>query len=194
MQRPALPLEHARLEAMHRRTVLALLSMGLWPSLALARNDVYARRVLVTHDGKQTSLAVQANGWHLVVVVMKGHWCRVCVAQLERLAELSATLKSLTARVVGLNADAPESNRKLVEDEGIETPVLSDRTHEVLSGLGLWLPREQHPLPAIVLFDRCGAEAARWVGRQPGDRPESDVIRVLRKLSEQQRVCDRPSA
>src|SRR5690606_15957055 len=118
MQRPARPLKHPRLEAMHRRTVLALLSMGLWPSLASARSDVYTRRVLVTHDGKQTSLAAQANGWHLVVVVMKGHWCRVCVAQLERLAELSATLKSLTARVVGLNADAPESNRQLVEDEG----------------------------------------------------------------------------
>ena len=179
---------------MQRRKLLVLLSACCWPALARARADVFTRRVLADQRGEQTSLAAQADGKHLVLVVMKGHWCRVCVAQVQRFGQLASTLKSLSARVVGLNADAPESNRKMAEDEGIDSPVLSDTTHEVLSALGLWLPREQHPLPAIVLFDRCGDEVARWVGRHPGDRPESDVIRVLRKLAEDKRVCERPNA
>ena len=49
-------------------------------------------------------------------------------------------------------------------------------------------------MPAIVVFDRCGDEAARWVGRGPEDRPENELFRELRKLLDERRVCEQPSA
>src|SRR5690606_18299993 len=145
-------------------------------------------------DGAETSLAEAAGSGALVVVVMKGHWCRVCIDQLGRLAHRQQELKALGARMVGLNADAPGVNKRMLDAQGIECRVLSDEKHQVLDELGLWLPKEGHPLPAIVVFDRCGEEAARWAGRRPGDRPESAVFRVLRRLAEDRRACSRPSA
>lgn len=141
-----------------------------------------------------TSLAEAAGGDALVVVIMKGHWCRVCSDQLARLVEKRQDLEAVGARLVGLSADAPSVNKRMLDERGIECRVLSDEKHQVLDELGLWLPKDGHPLPAILVFDRCGEEAARWAGRQPGDRPESALFRVLRRLAEDRRACNRPSA
>ncbi len=149
--------------------------------------------MLRDQDDTETSLAEAAAGHALVIVVMKGHWCRVCSDQLARLIQKQAELAALGARVVGLSADAPAANKRMLDEQGIEGRVLSDEKHEVLDALGLWSPKDGHPLPAILVFDRCGDEAARWVGRRPGDRPESAVFRVLRRLAEDRRACSRPS-
>lgn len=150
--------------------------------------------MLHDQDGTETSLAEAAGGDALVVVVMKGHWCRVCVDQLARLVQRQRDLTALGARVVGLNADAPAVNKRMLEEQGIDGRVLSDEKHQLLDELGLWLPSAGHPLPAIVVFNHCGEEAARWVGRQPRDRPENAVFRVLRRLAEERRPCSRPGA
>ena len=165
-----------------------------WCSPALADTTPYQRRVLRDPDGAETSLAAAAAGQALVVVVMKGYWCRVCIAQLGRLCQRKPELVALRTSLVGLNADAPATNKRIMEEYAIECPMLSDEKHEVLAELGLWLPREGHALPGIVVFDRCGDEAARWVGRDPDDRPEDELFRVLRKLVDERRVCERPSA
>lgn len=179
---------------MLRRHVLPLiLTTWWWPGSTRAAHPAYARRVLRDQDDVETSLAEAAGGHSLVVIVMKGHWCQVCRDQLARFALRKQELTSAGAKMVGLNADAPAVNRRMLEDEGIECRVLSDEKHEVLSELGLWLPREGQPLPAIVVFDRCGDEVARWAGRQPGERPDNAVFRVLRRVAEERRACSRPS-
>jgi len=178
-----------------RRYVLPLLgALWWWPAAVVAAHPVYARRVLHDQDGAETSLAEAAGGQALVVVVMKGHWCRVCSDQLARFAAKQRDLGALGARLVGLSADAPVANKRMLDEQGIHARVLSDQKHELLAELGLWLPREAHPMPAIVVFDRCGDEVGRWAGRQPGDRPDNAVLRLLRRLSEDRRICNRPSA
>jgi peroxiredoxin len=180
---------------MERRPVLtALCCLGLTTSSEAAADDAYELRVLKDQDGQETSLAAQAAQRSLVVVVMKGYWCRVCVAQLQRMGELKARLDALGATYVGLNADAPADNLEMKKKEEIDCQILSDEQHQVLDKLGLWLPRAQRPLPAIVVFDRCGDEAARWVGRRPGARPESALLRLLRKLAQEKRICSGPNA
>jgi len=159
-----------------------------------AAHAVYTRRVLRDQDDAETSLAEAAGGRALVVVVMKGHWCEVCSDQLARFADKQQDLSALGARLVGLNADSPAANKGMLAARGIRARVLSDTQHELLTALGLWLPSEGYPMPAIVVFDRCGDEVARWVGRQPGERPDSAVLRLLRRLSEDRRACNRPSA
>lgn len=179
----------------HRRQFLPLIVASWWcPAVVRAAHAAYARRVLRDQDGAETSLAETAGGHALVVVVMKGHWCRVCSDQLGRLVQKQQDLEAVGARVVGLSADAPAVNKRMLDEERIECRVLSDEKHHVLDELGLWLPKAGHPLPALLVFDRCGEEAARWAGRQPGDRHESAVFRVLRRLAEDRRACSRPSA
>src|SRR5690606_31689946 len=137
-----------------RRQLLALLVAASWgPVPALAAHAAYTRRVLHDQDGTETSLAEAAGGDALVVVVMKGHWCRVCVDQLARLVQRQRDLTALGARVVGLNADAPAVNKRMLEEQGIDGRVLSDEKHQLLDELGLWLPSAGHPLPAIVVFN-----------------------------------------
>jgi len=181
-----------------RRHFLPLLMASFWlPGAARAvhaADAVYARRVLRDQDGAETSLAEAAGGRALVIVVMKGHWCRVCSDQLARLADKQQELGALGARLVGLSADSPAAHKGMLDARGIRARVLSDAKHELLDALGLWLPSEGHPMPAIVVFDRCGDEAARWVGRQPDDRPEGTVLRLLRRLAEDRRACSRPNA
>lgn len=179
---------------MERRTVLTALCCFALPAASAAEEDVYALRVLKDQEGQETSLAAEAAQRTLVVVVMKGHWCRVCIGQLQRLGQLKARLEALGAIYVGLNADAPSDNLALKKKEALECPILSDDQHQVLDKLGLWLPRAQQPLPALVVFDRCGDEAARWVGRRPGERPEGALLRLLQKLAEEKRICSGPNA
>lgn len=143
---------------------------------------------------RRTSLREQAAGRALVVVVMKGHWCPVCVGQLVRLGEQRGRLNELGAFVVGLNADGPKANRIVAAQKRLVFPVLSDETHAVIERLGLWFPDAGHPMPAMVVFDRCGDEAGRLIGRSPGDRPEPQLFELLEKLRASKRACGRPNA
>ena len=180
---------------MLRRHFLPLfLASWWWPAAASAAHAAYNRRVLRDQDGVETSLGDAAGGHALVVVVMKGHWCHVCSDQLARLADKQQELSALGARHLGLNADSPAANKGMLDARGIRARALSDAKHEVLAALGLWLPSEGYPMPAIVVFDRCGDEVARWTGRLPSDRPEAAVLRVLRRLDKERRACSRPSA
>ena len=61
-------------------------------------------------------------------------------------------------------------------------PLLSDQSTAVLRALRLWRPRWRHPLPALVVFDRCGNEVGRLEGRGPGMRPEAALLEHLKKL------------
>lgn len=173
---PALP------KLLRRRSFLAWLGLPLLGSPALASPSPHARRGLYDQGGAEQSLAEVASGKTLVVVVMKGHHCAVCRAQLARLEELRERLTQLGAEVCGLNADPVEANRAISVKFGFTMPILSDPQHVVLSALGLWLDNPGHPMPAILVFDACGTEVRRFVGRDGGARPEPELLRVLEKL------------
>ena len=64
--------------------------------------DPWAETPVLGPTGRVTSLAEVAGGDRLVVVVMKGSWCGVCVEQLRRLGQHRAALAALETRVVGL--------------------------------------------------------------------------------------------
>lgn len=173
---------------MHRRQLLALLGL-LWPTPGAAEASPYVARELRDFDEDVTSLREQARGQALVVVVMKGHWCRVCIAQLRRLGAEKRRLAKLHAKVVGLNTDSVKANRSMAAQQRLVFPVLSDERHVVVDQLGLWLSDLEHPMPAIVVFDHCGKEVARQVGRRPGARPEGPLFELLEKLDHDRRAC-----
>lgn len=178
---------------MKRRLLLSCACL-LLPRVSAAAIDPHAARLLIDTEAASTSLAAQAAGRALVVVVMKGHWCAVCRAQLHRLAALDDQLQELGASVVGLNADSYKANREVAHRESMRYELLSDPDHRVISTLGLWLPKAGHPMPALVVFDRCGLERGRIVGRRPNQRPERELFALLRKMRNEKRPCDAPKA
>jgi peroxiredoxin len=179
-----------------RRTALLLTTSTLVAMAtshdASAKVDPYRRTVLRDHDGKATSLARLAGGSRLVVVVMKGTWCQVCAEQLGRLAKLEPELAKLQSRVVGLTHDGHEKATKVARSTG--APVASDPKHDVLDALGLWRDDWEHPLPAIVVFDRCGVERGRLPGRRPGAKPDQALLDFLKKLDQTPEHCDESNA
>lgn len=184
---------------MKRRTLLALAAAAALPALtplaaAQEKVDAYSLRRLRTSGGAETSLGEAAAGDRLVVVVMKGTWCPVCIGQLQELAARQKALGKLGARVVGLTHEAPEKARAVVKGNALPFDVLSDPNHAVLDALGLWRKDWDHPLPSLLVFDRCGIERASLPGRAPGVRPEKALLELLRKIQEQPERCSKPSA
>ncbi len=173
-----------------------LVGLGLAsPARAAAKQrNAYTERALRGDNGARTSLAAAAGGHRLVVVVMKGTWCPVCIKQLQRLAKLDKALKRLGVRVVGLTHEGVEKANRLRKERALRHPILSDPKHEVLSLLGLWRPQWGHPLPAMVIFDRCGKERGRISGRAPGERPERALLRFLKKLVKRPERCNKINA
>lgn len=156
--------------------------LALRSTPARAAAAPYPTRGLIDQGGADQSLAEVADGQTLILVVMKGHYCSVCRAQLARLQALFARLKALRARVAGINADPYEANRAVSEKYGLAMPILSDRQHAVVGPLGLWLEQAGHPMPAVVVFDRCGQETWRVVGRDSDSRPEAALLELAERL------------
>jgi peroxiredoxin len=163
------------------------------PDSAADELPAYRLHKLRKHDGKTTSLASAAGGRLLVVVVLKGTWCQVCVGQMQRLAKVEKRLEKLGTRVVGLTHESHTKAKAVAKDSGLPFPILSDPKHEVLAALGLWRDDWGHPLPAMVVFDRCGDERGRMSGRGPGDQVEKSLLEFLKKLADNPASCELPS-
>jgi hypothetical protein len=153
------------------------------PVARAADPNPYTLPALVNRDGARTSLARIADGHRLVVVVMKGAWCLVCMGQLQRLGAMEDLLDQRETRFVGVAVEAATGAAPA-------GPIARDPDHAVVAGLGLWRPEVGHPMPALVLFDRCGVERARAVGRGPGQRPEPALLGVLDTLVAAPEKCE----
>src|SRR5688500_14145848 len=113
---------------MDRRTFLGTSATVLWFSAAGAASSLsaYSDAALRDHSGRKTSLAAVASGKRLVVVVMKGSWCPVCVAQIRRLESMRSRLNAVGALLVAVSTDSTEDNRRAATRERLSTVLLSD--------------------------------------------------------------------
>ncbi len=144
---------------------------------ALAAAPGWSTAALLDADDRHVSLATAASGRPLVLVVMKHTACPVCRDELLRLRAVPSIAQS-GAVVVGLAVDTAAS------DDPLRTSVLHDPTHQVVAELGLW--RAPFTMPALVVFDHCGDERGRVVGRNPGMPQDRAAAALL------QRVLDAP--
>ena len=128
-------------------------------SKPLARRVLSPPTKVPPAPAKLYSLADVAAGERLVVVVMKGSWCQVCVRQLAELAKRKPALDKLGVRVVGLNTDPPGHNADVMRRHKLPFPILSDPRHVVIGALGAWRADWGHALPSIVVFVRIDNKA-----------------------------------
>ncbi len=110
-----------------------------------------------------------ASGQTSVVVVMKMARCAVCVAQIRALAAAK-----LGVPLMGITHDSRQAAAQVTAVTGVRT-----FSHaEGIRSMGLWLADAGIAQPAVVVYDRCGDEAGRIVGRRPG----VDVTQAVRRL------------
>lgn len=119
-----------------------------------------------------------------VIVVMKGARCPVCVTQLRALGRAE-----LAADVVGMTHDSEAAAAAVTRSTGVRTS-----SHPAaIRAMGLWLAQYDMAQPAIVVYDRCGTETGRILGRGPG-RDETASVRRLVAQANAVASCGRPSS
>lgn len=168
--------------------VSALLLTGAVPKGAVPDLPFPMNERLLTPGGQPTSLAEQAGGEALAVVVIKGTHCRVCLDELVRLKKRADDIAATGGRLVALSADAPEEHAAVIERLDLPFPILTDEGGAVAKTLGFWMKRRGQPLPGVWWLDRCGNVARRYEGRWPGREQTEMILDGLRKVTKR-RVC-----
>ena len=140
-------------------------------------------------DGTKVALADYAAGRPLAVVVIKGHWCPACTAQLRTLSKRLDEVRATGGDVIGLSTEDAGTNKMIMLKHGLRMPVLGEPSAALLERLGFWWPQMGHPTPGLVFLDRCGDVVKRVFGRRPGWSQDDIVLDVLRQLAEQPTAC-----
>ncbi len=117
------------------------------------------------------ALAHPNAGQTQVVVVMKMADCPVCATQMKQLASAH-----LGAPVLAITHDDEVAAARVSSVTGV--PTYSHATG--IEAMGLWLPEQGIAQPAVVVYDKCGAETGRVVGRGPGTDATEAVRRLVR--------------
>jgi len=134
-------------------------------------------------DGDHIALDEIAPERSVAVVVMKGPWCPVCKRQLKRLSDQMANIQAADATVVGLTSAGPERTRKLRKQLGLNLPILSDTSKNLLRDLDMWRKDACHAIPGVVFIDESGTITGVHRGRYPGKPQDEFVLDTLRSLS-----------
>ena len=138
-------------------------------------------------EGKTVTLA-EYRGRVVLLAFTRGAWCTACLEQLIQLERLKgSTLKGVAVLVVA--PDPPEDSRALVAS--VERQKRVRLTHRFLSaprGRTLNRPAEDNRgkaprlPPSLVLVDRDGREAWRFVEREHRMRPsDRELARAVAK-------------
>ena len=143
----------------------------------------------VAPDGSKVALAGYATGRPLAVVVVKGHWCSVCLKQLRSLSRRLSEVRAAGGEVVGLSTEDAGTNAMLMKKHGLRLPILGEPSAALLERLGFWSPKMGHPIPGLVFLDRCGDVVRRRLGRRPGVSQDQLVIETLRELARAPARC-----
>ena len=147
----------------------------------------------VAPDGAKVSLGRMGHGAPLAVVVIKGHWCRVCTDQLESLSHKRREVRRTGGAVVGLSTEDAGTNRMLMDKHGLAFPILGEPSARLLEHLGFWMPKQGHPMPGLIFLDHCGDFAGAHKGRRPGRNQDRFILRTLQELSERDYACGPPA-
>lgn len=147
-------------------------------------DDEHSEHRLQLPDGDRVALDEIAPERSVAVVVMKGTWCPVCKRQLKRLSRQMGKLQSADARVVGLTHASPSQNHALREKLGLNFPILSDTSKDLLRDLDMWREGACHAIPGVVFIDESGAITRVHRGRYPGKPQDQFVLDTLQSLSD----------
>lgn len=138
-------------------------------------------------SGRFFSLHDVQEGWFLVLVFYRGHWCDACLKQLAELKEHFQEFVKHKTALAAVSVDAPSESASFQERWGFPFPLLSDRRLKLIDAFGLRHPKGHEgkdiSRPAVVVLSPSKKVVYKYVGKSPVDRPAvGDLLYTLEKL------------
>ena len=90
-------------------------------------------QTLVDSKGKHRKLGEGAT----VISFFRGFWWPYCVAELDALNEVVTEIKAKGAELIVISPQLPEHSEKLIEDNGLDYPILYDKDNQLAKTLNL---------------------------------------------------------
>ena len=140
--------------------------------------------------GKETSLKDFAGEW-LVLYFYPRDSTPGCTTEACEFTASIADFKNLTAKVVGVSPDSPESHRKFIEKYELAVTLLSDPSHGMMEKYGAWGMKKsfgvekEGVIRSTVIVDPKGSVAFVW----PTVTAKGHADEVKAKLEELQKTA-----
>lgn len=118
--------------------------------------------------GRLVSLSSLLGDGMLVVSLNRGHWCPYCRLEVRALAHAAAEIEAAGARIVSIVPETRAFSQRMVADNELPFPVLTDMDLSFALSLGLVTP----PGPLLQqIYMRGGIDLARFQGNPFGMLP-----------------------
>lgn len=138
-------------------------------------------------SGRFFGLQDVREGWFLVLVFYRGHWCDACLKQLTEIKEHFQEFVKHKTALAAISVDSPGESAFFQERWGFPFPILSDRRLKLIDAFGLRHPKGHEgkdiSRPAVVILSPSKRVVYKYVGKSPVDRPSiGDLLYTLEKL------------
>jgi len=142
---------------------------------------------LFDQDKKLRTLK-EFQGRKVVLAFFPGDFTSVCTKEMCTFRDSLAKLNALNANVVGVSVNDPFSNKAFAEKNGLNFPLLSDYSRDVVRKYGVALDDfagmkgYTAAKRAVFILDKNATIRYAWVSDDPGKEP--DYGEIERKLKE----------
>ena len=131
-------------------------------------------------NGHILKLEDMQEGWDLVLVFYRGHWCGACQNQLLNLKDDYSKFTAQHTALAAISVDTIEDSAHFTQEWRFPFPLLSDTRLQVIDAYGLRNPNghdgKDISHPAVIIIDSGKRVRYKYVGKTPMDRPADDEI------------------
>ena len=135
---------------------------------------------VMDNNGRVLNLSGVQEGWYLVLILFRGHWCSACQNQLINLKEDFPKFAPLHAALACVSVDTVEESAHFAEEWRFPFPLLSDTKFQIIDAYGARHPQGHEgkdiSRPAVIIIDPQKIVRYKYVGNSPVDRPTDDEI------------------
>ena len=126
------------------------------------------------------------RGSKVVLVFYPAAFTGVCEAEVCSFRDNMAALNDANAKVIGISVDSPFANGKFKELNGLEFPLLSDITRDVITAYDIVFPGfagidgYDVAVRSVFVLDEQGIVTYKWLAPNPGVQPDyAEVVAAV---------------
>jgi peroxiredoxin len=147
---------------------------------------------LMDSTGRVMKSADVQEGWYIVLILYRGHWCSACLNQLLNLKEDFPKFAAIHATLAAISVDPIEDSAHFNEQWRFPYPLLSDTQFKVIDAFGARHPNghEEKDIsrPGVIILDPQRVVRYKYIGKSPVDRPEdNEILFTIQKLQQTQK-------
>ena len=145
---------------------------------------------LMDNRGQVMKLADVQEGWYLVLILYRGHWCSACLNQLLDLKNDFPKFTQLHASMAAASTDPVEDSADFMKEWRFPFPLLSDTKLQVIDAYGARHPQGHEGKdiahPSVIIIDPQKIVRYKYVGKVATDRPTDDeILFALQEIEKQ---------